>query len=439
MKPYRTAIFGAGTVGGGLATILLEQAESLKLHAGRPIEVAAIVDLTPAAMSARHGLPRNLFRGAGDTLSRDQAGAEIEKILNDPSIDLVVETIGGGSAAMRDLALRILDAGKNLVTANKALLALHGREIFDRAKKLGRVVGYEASVCGAIPVIRCITESFTGDEILSLSGIMNGTSNYILSRMEDERSSFGDVLRDAQALGYAEADPTLDISGGDAGHKLTILLRLIFGLDVTFGELPVSGIDSIDKDVMDFAAEINCSVKLIAYAKKDDGRVYATVRPMMVKKENILAGIKKATNAVKFTNRYAKESLLIGQGAGSMETGSAVAADIVFASRYGDRAYHDFPAGSLRLGSFDDLSFPYMILFHTEDVPGITGIVATAIGKQNVNIDTVGHNRHDTAQALFSIATMPCALTQIRRAVEDIQKNHPQALRGEVRVIPILQ
>jgi homoserine dehydrogenase len=436
--PFRVAILGCGTVGGGVARILLEQRDALRERVGREVELARIIDLFPAQSSARHGVPRALYAGSGAELTPAHATAEIERTLADESIDLVVESIGGSGETILGIARGVLERGKHLVTANKALLAKHGDELVRVAQERGRGLGYEAAVCGAIPIIKGLRECLTGDEILSISGIMNGTSNYILSQMASAGQSFDAALADAQAKGYAEADPTLDIDGGDAGHKLTIVLRLAFGLDVAFEDLPRQGIDTITAGDVEFAHEMEGEIKLICHAQRQDDAVYAAVRPMIVRRTNLLSKIDGATNAVRVIGRYAGEIVEIGQGAGGPETGSAIVSDIVFLARYGEVTPPPPAKGRLRLRPLGEIAMPYNIVFETADVPGITGIVATAIGKQDININTVSHNRHEREHAEFAIATMPSTRAQVERAVRDIQENHPGSLLSEPRILPIL-
>jgi homoserine dehydrogenase len=436
---FRVAILGCGTVGGGVARILLEQKEALRQRLGDDLEIARIVDLFPKASSERHGVPRALYAGRGDELTPEQADAEVESVFSDSSIDLVVETIGGSGPRIVAIATKALESGKHLVTANKALLAAHGEELLATARKAKKGLGYEAAVTAAIPIIKGLNECLTGDEIVSISGIMNGTSNFILSKMASEGQTFEAALKDAQALGYAEADPTLDVNGGDAGHKLTIILRMAFGLDVRFEDLPRQGIDTVTAGEVAFAEEMGGVIKLICHAQREGDAVYATVRPMIVKESNMLSKIDGATNAVRVMGRYAGEIVMIGQGAGSLETGSAIVSDIVFLARYGELAVRPQSKSGLRLRPLGDLELPYNIVFETADVPGVTGIVATAIGAQQINIDSVSHNRHENDNAEFAITTMPCTRAQIERAVKDIQENHPGTLLGEPRALPILE
>jgi len=435
---FRVAILGCGTVGGGVARILLEQGDALNTKAGQEIELATIVDLFPAQAAERHGIPRDLFAGGVDELTPDQANAEVDRVIADGSIDLVVETIGGSGPGIVKIAKGALESGKHLVTANKALLALHGDELEAAARKAGKSIGYEASVTAAIPVIRGLTDGLAGEDVQSISGIFNGTSNFILSQMASEGQSFEDALKDAQAKGYAEADPTLDINGGDAGHKLTILLRLVFGIDVAYEDLPRQGIDTVTAGEVDFAEEMGGVIKLICFGQRQGDSVYATVRPMIVKEGNLLSKIGGATNAVRIVGSYAGVNVMIGQGAGSLETGSAIVSDIVFLAKYGDQPVPERPKSGLKLRPLGELELPYNVVFETSDVPGITGIVATAIGKQGINIDSVSHNRHGSDNAEFAIATMPCTRAQIDRAIADIQENHPGSLLSAPRVLPIL-
>lgn len=317
MKPVNVAILGCGTVGGGTARILLEMKDKLVKRAGREIVLKKIVELFPGNASKKFNIPLNLFCGNGNNLSKNDAAKFIKEIIDSDEIELVVETIGGTNDFILNTVTDILKSKKHLVTANKALLAEHGKSIFKTSIENRSIIGYEASVCGAIPIIKTIKDSFTGDEIISISGIMNGTSNYILSKMQNEKLNFIEALILAQESGFAEAVPTLDISGADAGHKLSILIRLAFGIEIDYKELSISGIENITKDDLDIAEEMGCSIKLICYAKKENGKIYATVNPMMVKKNNFLSMVDGATNAVRVFNKYSGNHLFLGSGAGS--------------------------------------------------------------------------------------------------------------------------
>jgi homoserine dehydrogenase len=438
MKDFNVALLGCGTVGGGVARIMLDMQQELSENAFRKIQLTKIVDIDPKTAMQRFNLPAELFCGNGKSLTKEEANKYIQEVINSRDIDLVIETIGGSNDFVENLAISICNAKKHLVTANKALLADRGKKIFEAAATSKVTIGFEAAVCGAIPVIKTIKESFTGDKILSVSGIMNGTSNYILTMMQDEGMDFSEALKLAQQNGYAEADPTLDINGLDAGHKLVILIKLAFGIEIPMKDLPVTGIDTIRKDDIDFAREIDSKIKLICFAKKTDGKIYATVCPMMVKNSNFLSDVSGATNAVRFVNLYGGRHILVGAGAGSSETASSIVADIVFAARYAEFTPTSQKSVKLEFTDARHFEFPYIVTFETADQPGITGLVTTCIGHQKINIDTISHNRHKTDRAIFSVATMPCTLNQIQKAIIEIRESDPNLLLSEPKVIPIL-
>ena len=438
MKSVNIAILGCGNVGGGVAQILTELKEELSLKASCKLELKKIVELSPENTLKKFNLPKNLFCGGGKELTKEEANKYIDEVLSSDDIDIVVETIGGSDDFIYNTAINICKSKKHLVTANKALLAERGKGIFEAANDNNVIIGYEASVCGAIPIVKTLKECFTGDSVISISGIMNGTSNYILSMMQNENLEFKEALKSARKEGYAEADPTLDINGYDAGHKLIILVKLAFGINITINELSVKGIDNINTEDLGFAAEIDSKIKLICYAKKIDGKIYATVGPMMVKKSNFLSEVDGPTNAVRVINKYSGRHILIGSGAGSLETASSIVADIVFIARYSHNMINDFKKSSFSFINARHFVFPYMIIFNTIDIPGITGLVTTSIGHQNINIDTVGHNRHIKDRALFSVATMPCTLEQVENAIAEINRSNPKVLLKEPKIMPIL-
>ena len=439
MKPFNIAVLGCGVVGSGVVKILSDMKDKLSEKANCNINLSKIVELSPGKVLEKLNIPMDLFCGGGKDLTVDEANNYINELVNSNDIDLVVETIGGSSKQILDTTLKIIKSKKHVVTANKALLALHGDKIFNSVEENDIALGFEASVCGAIPIIKTIKESFVGDEIISISGIMNGTSNYILSKMEEENLSFKDALKLAQKKGYAEADPTLDINGGDAAHKLILLIRLAFGVSIKFNDLHIEGIEKIKKEDLDFANEMDSCIKLICYTEKKDNKIFASVRPTMVKKTNFLSRINGATNAVRVHNKYSGSHLLIGKGAGSLETASAIVSDIVYIARYNSAMKSCNKLLDNKLIDPDEFHSPYTLIFETEDEPGITGLVTTAIGNQNINIDTVGHNRHNKEKAEFSIVTMACSLGQIKKAINEIKAKKPCVMISEPTIIPVLQ
>jgi len=438
MDTLNIAILGCGTVGGGVAQIITEINHDLSIRARTNIVLKKIVELSPSKASERFNLPLGLFCGGGKDLTGTEANEYIREIISSGEIDLVVETIGGKSDFVFNICLDILNSGKHLVTANKALLAERGKRIFGAAEAKNVKIGFEAAVCGAIPIIKTIQESFTGDKVLSVSGIMNGTSNYILTQMQDEKLEFSEALKLALENGYAEADPLLDINGGDAGHKLILLIKLAFGIDVSKEDLSIIGIENITREDIDFASEIDAKIKLICYAKKVNGDIYATVRPMLVKNSNFLSDVSGATNAVRINNQYSGVHFLVGKGAGSTETAMSIVSDIVFIARYGDKIQNIPVNEESNLAESHKFVFPYLISFQTGNIPGTTGFITTAIGNQEINIETVSHNRHKGEKAMFSVATMPCTLGQIENAIQKIRSEKPGMLLSEPKIMPIL-
>jgi homoserine dehydrogenase len=438
MKTINIALLGCGTVGGGVAQILLQLNHELNSRANANLVLKKIVDLYPQNACQRFNIPLDLFCGGGKNLSSHEAGSFIQEIIKSDDIDIIIETIGGDNDFVLNIALDTLKANKHFITANKALLAKYGKKIFDTAGDNKSLIGFEASVCGAIPIIKTIKESFTGDEIMSISGIFNGTSNYILTNMQKEGLEFKDALKAAQKNGYAESDPSLDINGGDAANKLIILIKLAFGIDLTIDKLFRKGIEDINKDDLDFAQEMNLTLKLICFAEKKEDEIYALVCPMMVKENNFLSKVNNATNAVQIINKYSGRHLLVGAGAGSLETASAIVSDIIFTTRYHASNFNKMKSSTVKLIDSQNFIFPYCIIFETEDVPGITGVITTAIGNQRINIDTVGHNRHNKEKAIFPIITMPCSMKQINAAIQEIKKIRPDIIINDPKIFPIL-
>ncbi len=438
MDTINIAILGCGTVGGGVAQIITQINEDLSVKAKSRIVLKKIVELSPLKASERFNIPLEFFCGEGRELTGSEANQYIKEIISSNEIDVVVETIGGKSDFVYNLCLDILNSGKHLVTANKALLAERGKAIFEAAERKNVNIGFEAAVCGAIPIIKTLQECFTGDIVLSVSGIMNGTSNYILTQMQNEKLEFEEALKLAQENGYAEADPLLDINGGDAGHKLILLIKLAYGADVSKDDLSITGIQNITKEDIDFASEIDAKIKLICYAKKINGSIFATVRPMLVKNSNFLSDVSGATNAVRINNKYSGVHFLVGKGAGSTETAMSIVSDIVFIARYGDKIQNIPVKQEPNLAESGKFVFPYLVTFQTGNIPGTTGFITTAIGKQEINIETVSHNRHKGEKAIFSVATMPCTLEQIENAVIEIRREKPGMLLSEPKIMPIL-
>lgn len=314
-SPLKIAIVGLGNVGTGVAKILTEHPERIVRRAGRPIVI-------------QRAVVRDLQKPRDVALADNVVTTDLHAVLRDPEITVAVELMGGLHPA-REVVLSLLEAGKDVVTANKALLHEHGGEIFATARRLGRTVCFEAAVAGGIPIIAAVGQSLAANQIVGLQGILNGTSNYILSEMLLAKKSYADALSQAQALGYAEADPTLDVDGTDAAQKLGILVQLAFGTKVPTADFHVSGIDRLEQTDIQYATELGYTIKLLASARLLHGHLQLSVRPTLVRQDRPLAQTHGPFNAVLLDGDVVGNVWFSGRGAGQMPTASAVAADII--------------------------------------------------------------------------------------------------------------
>jgi homoserine dehydrogenase len=319
MKPINVGLMGVGTVGGGTATVLKRNAEEISRRAGRSIRlfIAANRDVEHARAVC-----------GDEVVVVDDAF----RIVDHPEVDIVVELIGGTDIA-RELVLKAIANGKHVVTANKKLLAEHGNEIFARAQEKGVMVAFEAAVAGGIPIIKALREGLTANRIESIAGIINGTSNFILSEMREKGANFADVLAEAQRLGYAEADPTFDIEGHDAGHKLTIMAAIAFGIPMRFESCYLEGISQLTAKDIGYAEELGYRVKLLGLTRRTDSGVELRVHPTLIPESRLLANVNGVKNAVLVNGDAVGPTLYYGAGAGALPTASAVVADIVDVTR----------------------------------------------------------------------------------------------------------
>jgi homoserine dehydrogenase len=324
MEPIKVGLLGFGTVGSGTFTVLHRNQEEIKRRAGRGIEVARIAVRNPAKAQAALG---------GDA-GTAQITDDFNAVVDDPSIAIVAEMIGGTGIA-RELVLRAIANGKHVVTANKALLAVHGTEIFEAAREKGVMVAFEAAVAGGIPIIKALREGLTANRIQYIAGIINGTTNYILSEMRDRGLDFATALKAAQELGYAEADPTFDIEGVDAAHKATIMSAIAFGVPVQFGSAYVEGITKLQAQDIRYAEQLGYRIKLLGITKRRDdaGGIELRVHPTLVPAKRLIANVEGAMNAVVVQGDAVGTTLYYGKGAGSEPTASAVVADLVDITR----------------------------------------------------------------------------------------------------------
>jgi homoserine dehydrogenase len=319
MKPIQVGLLGIGTVGSGTFNVLLRNQEEISRRAGRGIEITMVADL-------------NAERARAIVGDRAQVVADARAVIGNPEIDIVVELIGGYGIA-KTLVLEAIGAGKHVVTANKALLAMHGGEIFEAAREMGVIVGFEAAVAGGIPIIKALREGLTANRIEWIAGIINGTTNFILSEMRSKGLDFDIVLKEAQRLGYAEADPTFDIEGIDAAHKVTLMSAIAFGVPVQFDKAHIEGITRLQAADIRYAEQLGYRIKLLGITKRRDQGIELRVHPTLVPAKRLIANVEGAMNAVVVQADAVGTTLYYGKGAGSEPTASAVIADLVDITR----------------------------------------------------------------------------------------------------------
>lgn len=384
MRTVSLGIFGLGVVGCGVVSILQKNRSLIQSRLGADLRITHAVTAHP-----KKKRPVSL---EGISVSSNPA-----TILDNPDIDIVVELIGGTGLA-REILLRSLDAGKPVVTANKALLAEHPREIFSKAYETGLTIGMEASVAGGIPILRSLKEGLSGDHILEIVGIVNGTSNYILSKMSSENAAFDSVLAEAQQLGYAEADPTFDVEGHDAAHKLTILVNLAYGTMVEFSQVHKEGITAITPMDIDYAGRLGYVIKLLAIGKLVNGKVEARVHPTLIAKEHQLASVNGVFNAVFLTGDNVDATMSYGRGAGGAPTGSAVVSDVVDLARNlmaGVRqripplSVVEGKVRELEVLAIDEVISEYYLRFQVLDRVGVLAKMTKALGDNNISIQSM--------------------------------------------------
>lgn len=384
MKPVKVGVLGLGTVGGGTVNVLKRNAQEIARRAGRDIMItrASANDLNKPRICDTTGI----------ALTTDSL-----EIINDPEIEIVLELMGGTGKA-KELVLAAIENGKHVVTANKALIALHGNEIFAKASEKGVIVAFEAAVAGGIPIIKAIREGLSGNQIQWLAGIINGTSNFILTEMRDKGRDFADVLKEAQALGYAEADPTFDVEGIDAGHKLTILAAIAFGIPLQFDKVYTEGITQITRADVEYAEELGYRIKSLGIARKTDKGIELRVHPTLIPHRRLIANVDGVMNAVLVKGDAVGATLYYGAGAGAEATGSAVVADVIdvvraLTSDPENRVPHlAFQADAIAdipvLGA-DEFKTAYYLRLNAEDKPGVLADVTKILADQNISIEAI--------------------------------------------------
>lgn len=384
MEKLQVGLVGLGTVGTGVLKILLEEAEWLKRRTGLEIQLKRVADI-------------DLKRDRGLDLKNVEASTHAEDILKDPEISVLIELIGGIEPA-KTFLLEAMARKKHVITANKALLASHGPELFRTAAEAGVQIGFEASVAGGIPIIRCIKEGLAADRICSIAGIINGTANYVLSSMTEHGLEFSECLQAAQKRGYAEADPTLDINGKDTAHKLAILVALAHGVQVQPDSIFTEGIQLITGMDIRYARELGYRIKLLALSKINEGELEVRVHPTMIPANHPLAEVNQAFNAIYLTGERTGPVMFFGKGAGMMPTGSAVVSDLIDIARnrqLGIRNhlpplgfYGEFPQEAA-IQRVEDHVTKYYIRFPVVDRPGVLSTISGVLGKHEISIHSV--------------------------------------------------
>jgi homoserine dehydrogenase len=384
MKPINVGLLGIGTVGGGTWTVLKRNEEEITRRAGRPIRISHVAD-------------RNLDYARGVTGGHVKLTSDAFDVVNDPEVDIVVELIGGYTVA-KDLVMKAIENGKHVVTANKALLAVHGNEIFAAAQKKGVMVAFEAAVAGGIPIIKALREGLSANRIQWLAGIINGTTNFILSEMRDKGLAFADVLKEAQRLGYAEADPTFDIEGVDAAHKATLMAAIAFGIPIQFDKAHIEGISRLDAADIKYAEQLGYRIKLLGIAKRKANGVELRVHPTLIPSKRLIANVEGAMNAVLVWGDAVGATLYYGKGAGAEPTASAVIADLVDITRLHTAdplnrvphlAFQPDQLSDLPILPMDAVETAYYLRLSAIDKPGVLADITRILADRSISIDAM--------------------------------------------------
>ena len=384
LKQLRVGLLGIGTVGGGTYTVLTRNADEITRRTGVAINVTQVAD-------------RNIGHAKMVTNDNVALTTDAFAIVNNPEIDVVVELIGGYTLS-KELVLKAIENGKHVVTANKALLALHGNEIFAAAQKMGVIVAFEAAVAGGIPIIKALREGLGANKIEWVAGIINGTTNFILTEMREKGLAFKDVLGEAQRLGYAEADPTFDVEGIDAAHKLTIMSAIAFGMPMKFSEAYTEGITKLEQTDIKYAEELGYRVKLLGITKRTEAGVELRVHPTLISEKRLIANVNGAMNAVVVKGDAVGPTLYYGAGAGAEPTASAVVADLMdvarlqnvpFQSRVPYLAFQPNSVDDLPILPISEINSAYYLRLRVSDKPGVLAGVTKILADRNISIDAM--------------------------------------------------
>ena len=385
MKPIKTGLLGLGTVGGGVVTVLTRNAHEIARRAGREVIIS-------------HAAAKEYDAGAIEGLDRiDRITDDGFAVVNDPEVEIVIELIGGYSPA-KELVLQAIENNKHVVTANKAMIAVHGNEIFSAAQERGVTVAFEASAAAGFPVIKAIREGLAANRIHWLAGIINGTGNFILTEMRDKGRDFAEVLKEAQELGYAEADPTFDVEGIDAAHKLTILGSIAFGIPLQFEKTYTEGISGIERQDVAYADELGYRIKHLGISRRTDAGIELRVHPTLIPARRLIANVDGVMNAVLVQCDAAGPTLYYGAGAGSLPTASSIVADVIDAvralttdpeNRVPHLAFQPDAMSDLAVLDMADISTAYYLRMQAVDRPGVMSAVTTILGNLGISIEAI--------------------------------------------------
>jgi len=384
IKPINVGLLGIGTVGGGTFTVLQRNADEISRRAGRPIRITVVAD-------------KNLELAKKVTGGKCRLTDDAFAVVSDPEVDIVIELIGGYGVA-KELVMKAIANGKHVVTANKALLATNGNEIFKAAQDKGVMVAFEAAVAGGIPIIKAVREGLTANRIEWIAGIINGTTNFILSEMRDKGLSFDTVLKEAQRLGYAEVDPTFDIEGVDAAHKITILASLAFGIPMQFDKAYIEGISKLDAIDIKYAEQLGYRIKLLGITKRTPEGVELRVHPTLIPAKRLIANVEGAMNAVLVQGDAVGATLYYGKGAGAEPTASAVIADLVDVTRMHTAdpehrvphlAFQPNAMADLKILPMDEVQTSYYLRLRVADKPGVLADITRILADEQISIDAV--------------------------------------------------
>jgi homoserine dehydrogenase len=418
MKPINVGLLGIGTVGGGTFTVLTRNQDEIARRAGRPIRITVVADKDVERA-------RQLTRGQARIVSDAFA------VVADPEIDIVIELIGGYGVA-RELVMKAIENGKHVVTANKALLALHGNEIFAAAQRKGVMVAFEAAVAGGIPIIKALREGLTANRIEWIAGIINGTTNFILSEMREKGLAFDTVLKEAQRLGYAEADPTFDIEGVDAAHKLTIMSAIAFGIPMQFAKCYTEGISKLTREDIAYAEEMGYRIKLLGITRRTPRGIELRVHPTLIPAKRLIANVEGVMNAVLVKGDAVGATLYYGRGAGAEPTGSAVVADLVDVTRMHTAdpehrvphlAFQPDQITDLPILTIDEVETSYYLRLRAFDRRGVLADITRILADGGISIDAMVQKEPAEGEELVDIIMLThlCIEKNINAALERIE------------------